>query len=210
VGYVRGTGRATRRIGDPLFPDLKADIGGLQAAFWVDQLDNVNAPKEGYFAQVVLAAQRRGLGATESYDRLDGTVVGVRTLGRFTGLVRLSGGDGLGTRLPFYDQFTLGGLFNLSGLPRNQLLGETYGFAGAILLYRLNDTPGFLIRGLYVGTSVEAGNVWRTRSEASLSNLKNAGSVFLSADTLIGPAFLAYGRASGGSHAYYFYLSRLF
>ena len=144
------------------------------------------------------------------FGRFEGVGFGVQTIGRFTGSVKVLGESNLGTTLPYYDQFTLGGLFNLSGLPRNELLGQTSLFGALILQYRLNKVSGAIVRGLYLGASAEAGNVWQNPADLSLSHMKNAGSFFIAADTLIGPLYIAYGRASGGQHSFYFYLNRPF
>ena len=45
-------------------------------------------------------------------------------------------------------------------------------------------------------------------SVPSASGLITAGSVFLAADTWLGPFYFAYGRASGGQSSFYLYLGR--
>ena len=42
----------------------------------------------------------------------------------------------------------------------------------------------------------------------SASDLVTAGSVFLAADTFLGPFYFAYGRASGGASSFYLFLGR--
>src|SRR5262249_35135786 len=154
-------------IGDPTFPDVKAWNGELHAIGIVDQIDNVNFPKEGYLGRIEFRMPREGLGASASYETLGGTLLGSMTVERFTGSLIFRGGDSLNTPLPFYDRFTLGGLFNLSGRPRDQLRGETKLFPAGILAYRLNQTRGAIIHNLYAGLSIEAGNVWATRDEVT-------------------------------------------
>ena len=64
-------------------------------------------------------------------------------------------------------------------------------------------------RAIYVGGSLEAGNVWNTSSAISTNDLYGAGSVFLAADTWLGPFYVAYGIASNGQRSFYLYLGRL-
>ena len=63
---------------------------------------------------------------------------------------------------------------------------------------------------VFVGASLEAGNVFAVNSAPDANNgLIYAGSVFVGSDTPIGPVWLAYGRSSEGG-AIYFVIGRLF
>ncbi len=144
---LRDLGRAARRLrarvgpgaaarsATPTFPDVDWDEGGLTARMEVDQLDNVNLPHSGYFSDITFLANRESLGGSTSYDRFAASALGVQTIGRWTGLIEVEGGSSLGTQIPFYDEFQLGGLFRLSGRPIGQLRGNTYalGTAAALL-----------------------------------------------------------------------------
>ena len=55
--------------------------------------------------------------------------------------------------------------------------------------------------GIYLGGSLEAGNTWSAGSDVSLSDLRTAGSVFLGADSPLGPVYLAFGWAERGKNA---------
>ena len=176
----------------------------------VDQLDNVNLPHSGYFSDIAFLANRESLGGSTSYDRLGAGAIGVQTIGRWTGLIKVEGGSGLGTQIPFYDEFQLGGLFRLRGRPIGQLYGNTYALAAALLYYRLSDTGGIIVKNLSVGVSVEGGNTWAYQAPVTFSSLKSAGSVYVVADTLIGPFFLGYGHSGSKNSSAYLYLNRTF
>jgi len=210
VGYGRAWGQGRRKVGDPTFPNLDWDEGGVTARMEVDQLDSVNLPHSGYFSDIAFLANRESLGASTSYDRLGAGAIGVQTIGRWTGLVKVEGGSGLGTQIPFYDQFQLGGLFRLSGRPIAQLYGNTYALAAGLLYYRLSDTGGIIVKNLSLGVSIEGGNTWAYQAPVTFSSLKSAGSVFVVADTLIGPFFLGYGHSGKGNSSAYLYLNRTF
>ena len=70
--------------------------------------------------------------------------------------------------------------------------------------------PGYLDVPTYLGFSLEAGNVWQTRSEASFSNTRKDASIFLGLDTFLGPVYLASGFDEHGSQAFYLFLGRTF
>jgi len=210
VGYAHAWGVGTRKIGNPQFPDLDWDEGGLTTRFRVDQLDNVNLPHSGFFFDVDYVGNRTSLGATSSYDQFFGVGTGVQTIGRWTGLAKFEGGTGLGSQIPFYDQFRLGGLFHLSGRPIGQLYGNTYALGALLLYYRLTDTEGLVIKNLSVGVSAEGGNTWAFQQPVSWRGMKHAGSVYVIADTIIGPFFIGYGRSGSNNSSAYLYLNRSF
>jgi NTE family protein len=209
VGALRGFGKGRRRVGNPTFPNIDWDNGALTATLVVDQLDNVNLPRSGYFGDVQLRLERTGLGSSFSYDKLQAGALGVRTIGRWSGVATIEGGDNLGTTIAFYDEFQLGGLFRLSGRPQGQLTGQTYALTSLLLYYRMTSTPGAIVKNIYVGTSVEAGNAWPDRASVSFSGLKTGGSFYVVADSILGPFFVGYGR-SGSNSSFYLTLNTSF
>ena len=106
------------------------------------------------------------------------------------------------------NDFNLGGFLQLSGLRTNQLSGNYMGFARAVGYHQLTTLP-IIGRAIYVGGSLEVGNVWLRSEDISGRGLVSAGSVFLAADTWVGPFYVAWGIASGGQHSFYLYLGRL-
>jgi NTE family protein len=210
VGYERAWGQGRRKVGNPGFPDLDWDESGLTASMEVDQLDNVNLPHSGGYLKANYYGNRTSLGATSSYDLLYGTGTAVQTIGRWTGLAHAEGGTGAGTRIPFYDEYRLGGLFNLSGRPIGQLFGNTYALASLLLYYRLTNTEGAILKNVSVGVSAEAGNTWAFQAPVSWAGMKHAGSIYIVADTLIGPFFIGYGRSGSQNNSAYLYLNRSF
>mgnify|MGYP003595587406 CR=1 FL=1 len=112
--------------------------------------------------------------------------------------------------LPLYLQ-DLGGLFSLSGMQRYQL-NDRYKLSGAFIYrYRLLDNDfGAFRYPVYAGWSVERGNVWHQRSEMNWNDMYTAGSVYLGADTFLGPVYLAYGRASSGDESFYLFFGNSF
>ncbi|MGE5414173.1 MAG: patatin-like phospholipase family protein [Syntrophomonadaceae bacterium] len=210
VGYARAFGRGRRKVGNPDFPNLDWDEGGLTARVRVDQLDNVNVPHSGFFFDADYIGNRPGLGASTSYDQFFGVGTGVQTIGRWTGLAKFEGGTGLGSQIPFYDEYRLGGLFRLSGRPIGQLSGNTYALGALLLYYRLTETEGAIVKNLSIGVSAEGGNTWAFQAPVSWAGMKHAGSVFVIADTLIGPFFIGYGRSGSKNNSAYLYLNRSF
>lgn len=210
VGYRGGYGRARRKVGDPMFPNVDWNVGAVTASLAIDQLDNVNLPHAGYLGVFEYVLNRTSLGSTDSYDHFQGGILGVQTVGRWTGLARAEGGTGFHTRSPIYDEFSLGGLFRLSGRPAGQLIGDNYGLLTLLLYYRLSAASGVIVKSLSVGVSGEAGNTWAFQEPVTIGSLKTGGSIFLVADTVVGPLSLAYGRSGAHNSAAYLFLNRTF
>ena len=148
------------------------------------------------------------LGSDDEYNKVEGKILGAFTFKKQTVLAAFAAGSHIGNELPFYDQVSLGGLFNLSGLRTNQLLGQHMALAKLITYHKVGES---FIGDLYLGGSIESGNVWREdEKKYDLTNLRLAGSVFVGYDTIIGPLYLAFGHADGGFNAGYFYLGRTF
>ena len=134
----------------------------------------------------------------------------VAPLGKFrlAGTARL--GTGFGDDLPFYDDFELGGFFNLSGLERRELSGDELGFARLALYRKTGAVPGVLGGDLYLGASLEAGAVWQFDQSRSFDDLQPAGSLFAGVDTILGPLYAGLGVTEGGRTSFYIFLGRLF
>jgi len=103
----------------------------------------------------------------------------------------------------------LGGFLNLSGYHRNALFGNNKVFAALAYQYNLGSSLfGLNNFPIYAGASLEAGNVWPAAESIKASDLINAGSIYLSTDSKLGPIALAYGAAEGGNRSIYFYLGK--
>ncbi|HXX81701.1 MAG TPA: patatin-like phospholipase family protein, partial [Thermodesulfovibrionales bacterium] len=207
VGLQFARFRAYQTIGEFDLPENSATRDSIVAAGRLDQLDNVNFPHNGYLAQVESLSSLKALGSTDEYNKVQGSILGAVTFGKQTVVGSLSAGTHIGNDIPFYDQFSLGGFLNLSGLLTNQIYGQYMAF-GRLVTYRKVGTS--FIGDIYLGGSVESGNVWNDADKFNLGKLRLAGSLFLGYDTIIGPLYFAFGHADGGYNAGYFYLGRTF
>jgi len=61
-----------------------------------------------------------------------------------------------------------------------------------------------------VGFSLEVGNAWSDPGGMGLDDRKGGGSVFVGMETLLGPLFLVYGRATSGSDTLYLFIGHSF
>ncbi|XVJ70947.1 MAG: patatin [Rhizobacter sp.] len=159
----------------------------------IDQLDDVNFPRQGYRINTELWTGRQRTVSTggdkEEVHRLEleGQSVaswGTHTFNAYTRVqtTNKSLPSGLG-------RYRLGGFHQLSGYDQGQLEGNTVLF-GRVMYYRRLSSATVLTRGSFLGSSLELGNAWETQGQTELSNLRHGGSIFYSADTGIGPFYL--------------------
>jgi NTE family protein len=122
----------------------------------------------------------------------------------------LKGGGATEGELQIYDLQYLGGLFNLSGYLIDKLQGQKSILGRAAYYYRLANAP-VLVRGVYVGLSLELGQVYGRLDGSSSTGLLPAAAVFVGADTALGPVYFAYGHAfDANQSAIYFYLGKFY
>jgi NTE family protein len=212
AGLVRDQGNSSLIIGEPTLSTGAFDEKEFFVRISYDSLDNVNFPRYGQQASFEWRGDRTGLGSTEDGDRLAVNYLVARSFGRQSAVFWTSAGTTLdGPTTDVRKLFTLGGFLNLSGLKQDSLIGPNYGIA-RLLFYREigRGGPGFLDVPVYLGASVEVGNVWQQRGEESFGSAHKDASLFFGLDTLIGPVYIGTGRGDGGTTNFYLFLGRTF
>jgi len=207
LGVYRGAGESEVKIGDPALVTTEFDTGGLFAGFRLDTLDNAYFPRHGLRADLRWNGLRQGLGADTEYNTFEADIATTWSHGRSSIQVGASYATTTDPMSGLQDLFPLGGFLRLSGLERGAISGPHAALA-RVVYYRqfgagngaIFDTP------VYLGASVEAGNVWQSRSDISFGSSLVNGSLFAGFDTVIGPVYLAAGLAEGGKSNYYLFI----
>ena len=154
----------------------------------LDTLDDINFPHSGARATLQWSGERNVVGGVPTLNQVTFDFLAAHTWrDRNTVSLSLSGGSDprpLNRRAVF----PLGGFLDLSGLKRYSLWGPHYGI-GRLLFYRQVDRggPGYIDVPIYLGMSLEAGNVWQNMSDAKFTNLHEDASIFLGAKHPSGP-----------------------
>ncbi|MBC7505229.1 MAG: patatin-like phospholipase family protein, partial [Sandarakinorhabdus sp.] len=159
--------------------------------FTVDTLDALTFPRGGLFGQVQYTNHNNWLDGQFRRDTItvniqkpitfgDTTVVFGGRLGRTTQAIN-----------DFLGDYALGGFLNMSGLQRNSLIGQQLLFGRAVAYHRISSKAPILDLPIYVGGSIEVGNVWANTSDISFGDLRTGVSGFIAADSPIGPLWLA-------------------
>ena len=188
-------------------PGFDGSSGEVYARFVVDRLDNWNFPRRGTFARGEFSVADDALGADSDYQRAVFEVQRAFGRDKHSVSILLRHGNAFGSDLPIFDSFELGGFQNLSGYQDRQVLANRISFGRVVYGYQIG-AAGALARGLYVGGSLEAADVrGRVNSPGSQDSLL-AGSLFVAADTAIGPFYLGAGLGEGGERSIYLFLGR--
>ena len=214
---------------NPIFTTIKTDEAGARVLLRWDTLDHPYFPRKGLRANV------EGFLGTRS-TTVFGHTFDKDNSSRSLAFVDAAWSPTPSTALNFHVRagaitnaraenviadYNLGGFLQLSGLRTNQLSGNYMAF-GRVVGYHQIATMPIVGRAVYVGGSVEAGNTWACRTKTqptedelgcskgvSFVDMYTAGSVFLAADTWLGPFYVGWGYASGGHRSFYLYLGRI-
>ena len=215
AGVLWGEGSRHLLVGDPDDPELPPrtsfDRGEFFSRLSVDRLDDVYFPRHGELFTLQWNGPRESLGADANADRISADWTLARSFGRSTYVFSTSGGANVsGPADSVQDFYTLGGLFNLSGLSPDSLSGPHFAVARGIYYRHIGSgDEGFLNVPTYLGASLELGNVWDRREDISFGSARVNGSAFLGFDTFLGPVYLAAGFDEGGGRSFYLLLGRI-
>ena len=207
LGVFRGAGDARVKVGDPSLPNFDFDTGGAFARFRVDTLDDAQIPKSGSRVDVEWVMSRPGFGADSKFDTVKASIDNIWTWNKNTVQFGVEYATTVESDNQIQEFFRLGGFLRLSGLERGAISGPHSGLARLVYYHSAGETGGGLFDiPLYFGGSLEAGNVWQSRSEMSFDSMIVNGSLFAGIDTYIGPIFLAAGLSEHGDSSFYLFL----
>lgn len=175
--------------------------GGYTLRSIYDQLDSTYFPHSGSSARLNYFYSTQSFGADLNYKKLEFSGVRAFSWSRNTVVLKGRAGSALNSTLPLYDAFSLGGIFNVSAYPVDYFRGSEVASASAILYQRISDLPSGLGQGIYGGAALEGGEMrdshtiigttqTNTNALAFASNKAVSASVFLAADTVLGPFYL--------------------
>lgn len=208
VGYV--SAKSAVAVGHvPGYESLDDDAAFVEVGWRYDTLDNVNFPTSGLYLD---ARARR-------YDRMENSADPEVSDYYVEAIWPIDWGDGWVSTLSakagsstIPGRYPLGGLFNMSGAYYGRYSGSDMFLGRAQIMKRLGSGRLFGFP-LYVGADFEMGRVQEDvlpyyLSDEDLGTWKKAGSVFIAADSIFGPLYLAVGQTSDNDSAIYFFWGR--
>jgi NTE family protein len=207
LGYRVGRADVGLLIGDPGIQTPYLDVGELRLEYLHDSLDSVWFPTRGALHRLEYRYANEALGANSAYDQATASGTMAFSLGRNTAALSYELGYSFDDDVGVENWYRLGGFGRISGLAPDQLLGRQVGLATLAVYRRLNNLD---LLPVYAGFTLETGNAWLTRDAVGFDDLRYAGSVFLGAESPLGPLYFATGYADSGDFAVYFYLGNPF
>jgi NTE family protein len=194
--------------GAPVLPPVKETTAGPRLTLFVDQTDHAFFPRTGYRIGASAYAATEAIGSERDYQRIEGSVQGATSWGAHTVSYTAVGGSDLGSDMPGYESFTLGGPLRLSGYRINQFSGNEFAFGRLMYYRRAVRIPDLLGSGVYIGGSAEVGRIKNKITGLPDPGTLWSGSLFFGADTFAGPIYLGLGGAGDGHWTLYLLLGR--
>jgi NTE family protein len=207
VDYEFGRGKAKLLTGIFDFDDDKVKVGELDFIWSHDSLDSLYFPTAGTQHYWYYRYATDWLGSAFDFEQIAGKGTLAFSRGKNNFFVAYEAGYSFDNTAPVERWFQLGGLGRLSGLVPNQLIGRHAALATFAYYRRLNN---FDLVPAYAGFTLETGNVWNFASQIGFDDLRYSGSLFVGADTPLGPVYLAVGHSDNGENAVYFYVGNPF
>ncbi|MCI3206255.1 hypothetical protein DBA20_14935 [Pandoraea capi] len=192
-----------------LFPDISGRQLSARARLVIDQLDDPQFARRGYFTE--LRAERSLFAGSNSYTEVYGKGMVAMSYGRHSVSATLEAGNnfgGVNVTNPF--GFTLGGFQHLSAYAADQLAGNSMAYGNITYMNRIASFTASPIRRLFVGVSLEAGNVWSADDAFGSGTLKRSVTLFTALTTSFGPIYVGFAMAPGGRNNLYFQLGRTY
>jgi NTE family protein len=147
------------------------------------------------------------LHADANFDQMLLETAYAKTWGRHTVLSTFRYDATISGEAPVSSQARMGGLFDLSGLNRNQLAGQHALRVGASYYRRIGDLALF---PAFAGVSFELGNVWDDREAIGIGTALFGAALWAGVNTPVGPVYVGVGRSDNGQTAAYVSLGRSF
>jgi NTE family protein len=187
--------------------DDNIDIGELQLSYRHDSLDSLYFATSGALHNLAFRYANEALGSSQDFEQAEASGLLTASRGKNSLVVAYEAGYSLDDDAPLESWYQMGGFTRLSGLAPAQLSGRHSALASLVFFRRLNEVR---LLPAYAGFTLEAGNVWSTSSEVAVDDLRYSASVFLGAESPLGPLYFAVGHSDSGDSAVYFYVGNPF
>ncbi len=210
IGLLGGHANVNGNSGVIILDEISDTVVASTVRLRLDQLDDPIYPSKGYQLEIDGLFAFEDFGSSETFSTLELGALLPLTFGVHTLTSSLSFGSSLGTDLPFYSSFDLGGLDSFAGYAPYQLRGSYYGVGSLGYRYKLGKLPPTLGNGFFALARLDAGNAWLNEDDVRLKNLEYGGLIGLGANTLVGTCTIALGKAESTSARFYFQLGNTF
>lgn len=187
-------------------PRANFQQGGIKTSVVIDQLSDAAFPRDGYEFDSDLFFGMNTSG--DNYKEFAVNGIWAKSAGSHSINLKLGGAGlfqssqevrGIGP--------TLGGFQQLSAYQPDQFTGNYMLYGSATYLYRALkfDMAG---QSLFVGSSLEMGNVWNKGHDISFASARKSASLFAGFNSFMGPIYLGFALGTSGAKNVFFQLGR--
>ena len=208
LGYSIGNLRAARRVGNPLLADLSGNVSFASLRWNFDTRNSSQIPTSGIEIRSSLNYYFDSPGATSQFPQGESEINVFRSLGNKNILFGFGGaGTTFGKTAPLFQQFALGGLFNIGGYGSGEFRSSNYLKNGFGVLHETFSAPAYIGGKLYFGGWYEGGSAFEDFGAANYRQSFTGGAVL---ETRLGPIFIGASFGESGQRKFYFSLGRFF
>lgn len=184
-------------------------VGSIALLSTLDNRDKSEFPHAGILFRGSYEAARPVYGSTNAFTKTTGYIqTDIPVAERHTLVLEGAAGIGSGV-IPFIDRYGIGGAdyilgFPLYGYQRREFTGSNQLGFGLAWRWKMKDYQLNAVKAFYLNVAGQAANVWQSRNDVALNDLRHGGGVGLHADTLIGPVKLDFGIGENNRYEVYF------
>ncbi|PHR59992.1 MAG: hypothetical protein COA43_08475 [Robiginitomaculum sp.] len=192
------------------FEQINIRDTSMLAQFSIDTLDSISFPTKGEYALMSYANHNDILGGELNFNSWSIVAFKARTKGQHTLTYGAQANANFGRDANALGPASLGGFRSLSGFSEDELSGRYSGVVSAQYLYRLNQQAPLFDAPIFIGGTIEAGNVFQSLDNIGFDDLIYAGSVYAGLKSPMGPIYLGVGYNDTGATSIYFSLGSFF
>lgn len=208
AGYTVGYQNVSRRIGDPLLPDVKGAFSTFGLRYSYDSLDKAQVPTDGILSRNTLNYYLASPEADGDFTQAETRNFIFKSIDERNIAFGFGGaGKTFGGNPSPIQQFTLGGPFRLGGYGFDEFRSNNFLQGGAGVLHNPKFFPTFLGGKAYLGAWYEAGSAFEKFSQANYRQSVSGGAIL---ETPLGPVFLGGSVNENGRGRFYFAFGRFF
>lgn len=194
---------------------------GVFVNYRIDSLDDFSMPREGNYIDLEYAISHDDVhdlsdqtnNSSDTVYDISAKLMSAKSFGRHTLVANLDYGEVRSKNsITPVEPKTIGGFLNLSGIPRNSLIGQNKAYTSLVYRYRWFDNDfGLFTSPVYLGASLEYGGIW-SEPKVNIDNapMYVASSIFAGVDSPIGPIMFGYGRTEQNFDAFYLIVGSTF
>ena len=208
AGLRSGGQSVKREIALPTLEQLDWEgYGGTSLGYTYDDRDQDFLARSGVLARVEYFQSVDWLGAASDYRRIEGVITYPLPVGSGVAYLRGAGGSSLGSTLPSYDLFQLGGPVSFPGFAIGELRGEGFWDVSATYLHRVAEISNLFGQALYVGATLTAGAM-DGQFDYPRAGTLYSGALLFGGRTPLGPVTISLAGTSQGDWQLMFGLGR--